>query len=984
MNPQTDRSPSSALRRRSLALRAFTLLTLFLLATPSLRADGTGTGVLTGVVRDTSGVRLQGVVVEASGARGSRQAVTDAEGRFRFPALEVGGYSVRATLLELSAEEPDVAVFLGRTREVVLVLETGTAEESAAPGIDDWIQVIAEAPVIDRFDTRVGANVAFELIDELPVERFYQSVALLLPGVSGGEDGNPNTSGALRSANRYLVDGVDTTDPTTGLFGLNLSYEAIQEVQVTTASPTVAQGSSGGAVIDVVTRSGGNQFRGGVRWVSGDGSWRGDHGAPADAPHLRRELQAANSGPGGPDAALSLNLGGPILRDRLWFFVAHQDSDSGFLRPTLQGMSWDQDSQVEASAFKLSWQPGPAQTLVAQHTRDKAAFVSFDPFSRTPGELQLPEVPAGAMLDDRLFQPLPGELFALEANDQAGRFSKLEWNLTRGQNFSLAITLAEQDRELERGLRNSRGLTSDAPHVGAVLDDEIRDTGDPEADLLLYLFNGVTEEGIERRPREQGDLVIDALLRRDRFEHELSFGLHFQDTESTSRLDVAGADGIDPALGIPVAGQLYIDFDLRPQCLILGNCLPFDPTTGNFQPVSLLNFWRRPERGSRERTLAFHVSDSLVSERWVVDLGLRWERVEGEDQDGQTLVDDEDIAPRLAITYDPQGNGETVLSFAWGRYLEPFLQQFLDGFGRPDPLSGFTDYERLDRVGGIDCATVDPTLLDSPCWEAVDTVPLFPILPTSPQPRVQRSRVDEWVLGYERQVTRELGLSLHWIQREWDELWNALGLLDTDGRPFLEIRNLPRAERSYRALQVLLQKRFANRWQLLASYTWSEAEGNFFNADGLSDFGDFAQVVDTNVVNRFGPAPYDRPHQLGLFTTVRFPRGRSQWTLGSALRYRDGLPWEARRIEEAGFRFLEPRGSRRLDGEFQWDLAATWDLRMASQLELELKAEVFNLTDEQQQLAAESLVDTGRLGLPRTLDDLQTPRTWRFTLGLRF
>lgn len=951
---------------------------------PVVLADGTGTGVLTGLVRDPLGVRLQGVVVEATGARGTRRAVTDSEGRFRFPALEVGGYRVRATLLELSAEEPDVAVFLGRTREVVLVLETGTATETAGPEIGEWIQVIAEAPVIDRFDTRVGANVAFELIDELPVERFYQSVALLLPGVSGGEDGNPNTSGALRSANRFLVDGVDTTDPTTGLFGLNLSYEAIQEVQVTTAAPSVAQGSSGGAVIDVVTRSGGNQYRGGVRWVSGDGGWRDDYGSDPDFGHLRRGIEAANSGPGGPDATLSLNLGGPVLRDRLWFFVAHQDSASRFLRPTLIGTTWDQDTQVEASAFKLTWQPGAGQTVVAQHTRDQAAFVSFDPFSRAPGELQLPEVPAGAMLEDRLFQPLPGEIFALEDNHQAGRFSKLEWSWTRGQNFSLALTLAEQNRELERGPRNRRGLTSDAPHIGAVLDGEIRDTGDPEADLLLFLFNGVTEEGRERRPREQGDLVVDTLLRRGRLEHELSFGLHFQDTESASRLDVAGANGIDRALGIPFAGQLYIDFDLRAQCLLLGQCLPFDPATEAFQPVSLFNFWQRPERGTHERTLAFHLSDTLVAERWVVDLGMRWEAVEGEDQDGQILVEDEDIAPRLAVTYDPKGNGETVLSFAWGRYLEPFLQQFLDGFGRPEPLSGFTEYERRSQVGGIDCSRVDPSLLDSPCWQPVAAVPLFPILPTGPQRRLERSRVNEWVIGYERQVTRELGLSLHWVEREWSDLWNAVARLDAIGDPVLEVRNLDEAERSYRALQVLLQKRFANRWQLLGSYTWSETEGNFFRSDGLGDLADFSQVVETNVVNRLGPAPYDRPHQFGLFTTIRFPRGRSQWTLGSALRYRDGVPWEVRRLEEAGVRFLEPRGARRLGGVFQWDLAATWDLRMASQLELELKAEVFNLSDEQQQLAAETLIDTGLVGLPRTVDDLQTPRTWRFTLGLRF
>ena len=966
---------------RHLAVASLLVALGFLTPAPT-RADGTQTGVIAGLVRDASGVQLQGVIVEAVGTRGTRQAITDPEGRFRFPALEAGSYSVRASLLELMAEERDVAVFLGRTREVTLVLASEAGEEPEAE-IDEWIQVIAEAPVIDRFNTGVGANVAFELIDELPVERFYQSVALLLPGVSGGEDGNPNTSGALRSSNAFLVDGVDTTDPTTGLFGLNLSYEAVQEVQVTTAAPGVEQGRGTGAVINVVTRSGGNRYGGGVRWVGGDGDLRGDFDSGADRQHLGRELAAANSGPASPDATLSLNLGGPVIRDQLWFFAAHQDSDSGFLRPTLTGATWDQDAQVEASAFKLSWQPSLRQSVVAQHTRDQARFVSFNPFSRSPSELQLPQVPSQAGLENDLFQPLPGEIFALENNRQSGHFSKLAWNLTQGQNFSIGLTLAEQDRDLERGARNSRGLTSDAPHIGAVFDT---DPNDPFlGELLLFLFNGVTEEGLEERPRQQADLVVDTLVRRGGFDHELSFGIDYRDTESRSRVDVAGADGLDPFLGVPVSGQLYIDFDLSPECLFFDQCRPFDPATGFFQPLTVLNFWSRPARETRERTFALFASDTLVGERWVIDFGLRWEWVEGEDQDGRTLVDDEDIAPRVAVTYDPKGDGKTVLSFSWGRYLEPFLQQYLDTLNRPEPLSGYTEYDRLDFVGDLDCSTVDPSILDSPCWELFGVTPFFAILPADPSVVLERSVVTEWVVGYERQVTSELGLSLHWVDRKWDDLWNGVEDFDFDsGFGAIEVRNLDEAERTYRALQVLLQKRFANRWQLLASYTWSEAEGNFFRADGLGSFGDYASFIDTNVVNRLGPAPYDRPHQLGVFATVRWPMGRSQWTLGTALRYRDGLPFEVRRFEDFGIRFLTPRGSSRLDGNFQGDLALTWDLRMASQLELEIKAEVFNLTDEQEVLAVESLVDTRRPGLPRSVDDIQTPRTWRFTLGLRF
>jgi hypothetical protein len=372
-------------------------------------------------------------------------------------------------------------------------------------------------------------------------------------------------------------------------------------------------------------------------------------------------------------------------------------------------------------------------------------------------------------------------------------------------------------------------------------------------------------------------------------------------------------------------------------------------------------------------------------DRWVLNLGLRYEQIQGADEAGRKLVDDADFAPRLGVTYDPGGDGETVLSLVWGRYFEPFLQQYLDTFGRVDPLSGFTEYERADRVGGLDCSGVDPADLTSPCWRPVDVVPFFPILVGQPNRGLERSSVEEWVAGYERQVTPEIGLSVHWVDRRWQDLWNGVErFFPETGEVRVEVINLPEAQRTYRALQLLLQKRFAQNWQLLASYTWSETEGNLFRADGLDSFGDFGDLIDLNRVNRLGPSPYDRPHQVGVYGTYRWPLGRNQLTLGTALRYRDGIPFHVERLEEAGVRFLTPRGSERLEGNFQWDLALTWDFRIAPQLEVEFKAEALNVTNEQEQLVVETLLNTGLAGLPRTVDDLQAPRSYRFTLGVRF
>ena len=971
------RRPSPPRRPASLGTLGPWLWLLILWPT-CLLADATQTGVILGTVSDSDGVLLQGVEVRLEGAQGARRAVTDEAGRFRFPALAVGAYGLHAELLELRAERQTM-VFVGRSSEARLVLRP--AEAGVEPPVQDWIQVLAEAPLVDRYETRLGADLSFQFLDELPVKRFYQSFALLLPGVSGGEDGNPNTSGALRSANLFLVDGVDTSDPTTGLFGLNLSYETVQEVQVTTGAAGVEMGRASGAVINVVTRSGGQRLQGLGRWTAGGDDLASDYRPGDDRANLGLEIASANSGRSDLDSSLSLSLGGPLRAHRLWFFASYQDASSGFLRPTLLQEPWDSAAEIEATSFKVTWQAHPHHTLVAQHNGDDGRFTTFQPFSSGPAELQLPDVSGGGMLENSFFQSLPGEQFALEDRRQEGRFTKLQWNAAWGQNLSMALTLADQDRRLSRGPLNRRGLTSDAPHVGAFFDPLAGDPGN----LLLYVFNGVTEEGSEERPRQQANLALETFQRWGGWEHELHWGIDYQETESRFDIQVPGADGIDPFTGRASRGQLYIDFDRRLACLAFDLCAPFDPDSGTFQSVGLFNFFDRPPRSSRETTTALYLADTLDLGRWVIYLGLRWESIAGRNGEGQSLVEDADLAPRLAVTYSLGQNRQTVLSASWGRFHEGFLHQYLDAFQRLQPLSGFTEYERLASVDGLDCSTVEASDLRSPCWRAQQVTPPLSLLPAGSGGSLERTSVDEWTLGFERQLSPRRALEVHWVDRRWNDLWDGVAVyLPEQDRVMTEVRNLEEADRTYRGLQMLFRRRLADRWQLLASYTWSEAQGNFFRQDGLGSLDDFVDLIDTNRVNRQGPAPYDRPHVAGLYGTYAIPLGQANLTLGSALQYRDGVPFHLAQLEDTGLRFVTPRGSQRLAGIWQWDVSTSLDLELTSRFALELRAEVLNLTDEQQQVGAETLLDSGLATLPSSLEDLQTPRSIQVTLGLSF
>jgi Carboxypeptidase regulatory-like domain len=992
--------------RTSLALVLLLTACCRLLAPSAAAADATQTGIIAGEVVDPTQVRLQGVQVEISGPQIRRSALTDAQGRFRFPALGLGLYQVTAELLGLWAQATDVAVHIGRTTELLLQLGPGGGTAAApgaeagpgagekaatgagatrpgaaggeAPGEHDVIQVIAEAPVVDRFDTRIGAIVSFDFLDQLPVERFYQSAAMMLPDVVEGEDGNPNASGALRNQNLFLIDGVDTTDPTTGLFGLNLAYEAVQEVSVITAGAPAEYGRASGAMINVVTRSGTQEFHGSARLFASNNTWdnRYDY-KPQEVQSIAPDIQAFNSSPDRIDPQAELSLGGPLWRDHLWFFGGYETSKNTILAPTQQGTTWNQGLDLRAGAFKLTSQLAQSHTVVLQETLDSANFADFTPFDRGFAENRVGRKPShlrSPLIVDRI----PGDIFALQQEGQSGDFSKLQYNGALTQSFSVELTLADQRRKLTRGRLNSRGVTADAPHEAVQVND-------------VSLFNGIPDNGFERRPRRQGNLAATWFAALGPTDHQVKAGIDYQRNDSVRLFNFGGQPGIDPATGNAVDGQLYVDQDQRPECQTMV-CPAFDPGSGSFSPAQLFNFWHRVPNQTREETSAGYLADSIVAGRFVVSLGVRYESLHADDRHGTVLVDSRSFAPRLGVTYDPLGDGKSLLTASAGRYYEPFLQQYADSFTQPDVFSGYSLYQWAQGPG---CDPVvhqaDPS---SPCWSFVGPADFFLTQLAPPNRRLKPSYVDELALGFKRQLTASTALSLHFLERTWHQLWNNVVHLDgfdASGNPILSSRilNLPEARRRHQAVQVMLQKRYSAHWQMLASYTYSRTEGNLFQNDGADTFGDFRDISNTDLVNRFGPAPYDRTHVLKVFSSVQVPLGRHNLSLGAALLYESGLPFQTEALDPTlpsnlGVRFLTPRGSDRLPDVFQLDLLLGYRVRVGGGLELDARGEVFNVTNGRRVLAVETLLDTGNFGQPRSLGDLQAPRNYRLTLGLRF
>jgi Carboxypeptidase regulatory-like domain/TonB-dependent Receptor Plug Domain len=295
------------------------------------------TGTIDGIVSDTGDAPVPGAKVEARSPslQGVRSAVTDVAGRYRFSAVPPGTYSVTASLAGFrSIQRNGIVVTLDGTATVPFRLDISKTSE---------ITVTGEMPVVDTTDTTTGINIRQDVASKMPLGRNYASSVAMNPGVSidpGDTQGRAlafSIYGATSIENQYLVDGVNTTNVIRGFQGKALSQEFVEEVQIKTGGYEAEYGRAMGGIINVVTKSGGNEFKGdafGYFQTKGlTAARKGD--ATTDENFTGPPFGVDDSQRNSQD--LGADLGGYALKDRLWFFGAYNRVNQDVDQNTLAG-----------------------------------------------------------------------------------------------------------------------------------------------------------------------------------------------------------------------------------------------------------------------------------------------------------------------------------------------------------------------------------------------------------------------------------------------------------------------------------------------------------------------------------------------------------------------------------------------------------------------------------------------------------------------
>lgn len=872
---------------------------------------------------------LPGVTVTISSPemQGTRIAVADANGRAVFPAIPSGAYNVQVQMEGLQQTTRNTRVLLGQTAVLDVDMKLAAVSES--------MTVTAEAPLLDTTTTSLDTNLGERAIESLPTGRNYSSIVQVAPGVaSDANPSNPGQStitvyGSSGSENAFYVDGVNTTNLEYGFQGKELNFEFIREINVKIGGYEAEYGRSTGGIVNVITKSGGNEISGDVFGYY-------------DSDSLQASAESVTSTGGTVEGFtrrdFGVDVGGFLMRDKLWFFAAYDavkhSLDSELPAGPRAGAIETSESDRDLASAKLTYNLAAGQSLVFTFLQD-------------------PRSDTGAINDAN--HTLNGDPSTyLGQQEFGGRDYALRYDGTFGSNWLLSAQAAQHKESNSVGPASGAG---DAVQFRDVENDFYQTGG----------FGLIQNKEFDRKH-------YAASAARFMGRHEIKGGVEFQHDKAEVTKEMSGGQQVDVfANEVNPAKPIYRHFYWTTPDATLANA-----------PLSRLN--ASPEH---KVTTLFLQDRWNVNDNLVVSYGVRWDRQEIIDASGVTQIDlDKDFAPRLGFTYDPSGTHQAKIFGSYGRYYEEIPMDLV--------IRSFS-YERQPRI-----VNYSPTSIVPDAAAEADFGTESAILGgfTEPsEPDMENQYINEYLLGYEREVRPNLAIGVKGIYRNYGQVIEDFLCADDGtyciGNPaegiMKEIFTLdysrtlpaPKPKRTFKGVQVDATKRFSNNWQAIASYLYSRLEGNFDgeyapftnvgadpNISAAYDYYDFfTNGSDLTKITNQGPLSNDRRHQLKVSGVYETP-----WRLsvGAVGYWRGGTPVTRYGYSDAYGRyefFLTNRGGEgRTPSNYDVDVHLGYPVEVGHGVTVNLLLDVFSLLNTQRAI----LLDQ-RWGFEEADNALATP-----------
>ncbi|MFN7965562.1 MAG: TonB-dependent receptor [Acidobacteriota bacterium] len=857
-------------------IRFITCLAVLVVTSVAALAQGSITGAIQGVVRDEKGEALPGVaVIVSSDALISREkaTTTDARGIYRFPSLPPGSYTVEAKLGGFDPAKRDgVVVRVGQPIAVDLrVTPTELKEE---------MTVTADAPLLSTVSNTVSTNFDQVFVKSQPVPRNYYQIAQAAPGVNVDYTSSSGSAvlgfgGTTEGQNAVTLDGVNVADAGGGGHWLLPSIQWMDVIEVGGLGANAEYGGYTGAMINGVTKSGGNSVSGDVEFYYQPSSWVSDN--TPDTPDDTFKF-----------SNVAVNVGGPVLKDKLWFFGA---AEYWRLETTPLGAEDTSDRKIPRFLGKLSWQVNPTSRLMFMAEYDK---VIHD--RRGIGEFVLSEASSK--------QRSPGGTFALH------------WeSLVNDSNFFAAKVTGYDGRDdyLPFNGENTPGRIDDANTGISWQNQDIRQLNHRHIVTLDASWS----------------LFKDNLFGKGDA-HAFKFGALYEDAKST---DFWRRNG----------GFTY--FDDSSFCDSLSDYFA-DPACGaDFVERGFGEYNAQPKYNG----LHAYAQDTLQIGRFTINPGVRFGRYDGgwRVTGNSSVYKDSFVDPRLGVIWDVRGNGRSALKAHWGRYHEKMYTYLFDreASGQaaiPDQDCFFDSetgqYSDCDtpvairpRIGNVDHPYVNELLLTYEQQLGKNMLIGVDLIDRRFRNIMAMVNVNQ---DYDRVTAVGNPLT-----------GGTLPIYLLQSAPEFVLTTDNGAYRDYRSAVLRFEKRRTKWWSLRSSLTWTDLDGNIIRNNGYG-----REFEDRNgQVNADGRIDLSYSEwEFKLSALVDLTHG---FTLSTQYNYYTGWYWTPFvRVIGLGDYFnasarninLVPRGSEQLPDRQLLDLRLAWDVSLGDRKSLTLQLECFN------------------------------------------
>jgi len=910
-------------------VRFVAFVAALLLAVPVMAQEQRG--AIEGMVKDSSGAVLPGVTVQARGAAGSQESVTDENGLYRFPSLTPGRYTITANLQGFTTGTlTDLVLVLGQTLRADITLQLS--------GVSETVQVTGERSIVDVKSAAAATVVSREYIDNIPKGRNAVDIARLGPGANQEpKGGGLSIDGASGSENQYFIDGVNTTDIQRGTSGKPILTEFVDQVQIKSSGYAAEFGGATGGVINIITRSGTNVFTGEFGSYFSGSDLNGD-----PRPTLR--LVPGNSNameyvtfPKDDYTTWEpfVNVGGPIVRDRLWFFAGYT--------PQLEDTS-------RTVTNRTSGQTGTFDMKEQNHffTGSLNFRVSNAINGRVSGNMQ-------RYSRDNVLPAIDGSSSPTQLLDIDRKQPNDSVNATVDYVASNNFFINGKLNFLQYNT-NDTGVPSDLRHIFSRSNQNIP---------------GIPTEF--QRPQNFVDFAPNRAVVRDLFRR---LGGSF---DATSFFNKGGSHTLKGGVQFYRITNDVFNAEQAPnvslQWGLARTTLDGRTVSGTYGYYSWRQFGTQGIININNIGL-FIQDDWTINDRLTLNLGVRTDRDEApsyvEGLNGIEFSFAEKVAPRVGFAYDVRGDGRWKAYGSWGMFYDLFKLEMPRGaFGGDKWIESYYTLDTFDwpsiGVGG----NFPGTFIESVNYRIPSNDPSCPEC-GGIDPDLKPMRTQEAVLGLEHELSSVMSVGARYVHKQLDRTIEDVGIIVPGlGEVYFmanpgegiarhivgdEFPAVPKPVRDYDALELKFTKRYSDNWSLNSSLTFSRLYGNYSGLASSDEngrtspnvnrfFDGIYMMFDQNAEPVYGRLATDRPVQFKANGYYTMPWGTN---VGAAFYIAHGTPIsrQVNMVSSLPVLYLGRGSEGRLPMFSQTDLSLQQSFNVGGSRRVEISLNVLNLLDQ--------------------------------------